>query len=95
MAWTQAARDAAALTRKAHAAAKGPGREQALRASPLDKQVLLARRPQLAANVKALRGGGAQRQRLIKMGYTSAGLMSEVRASTALRNMGKSSKKKR
>ena len=95
MTWTKAARDAAAMARKAHASAKAEGQERALRATPLDKQVLFARRPQLAANVKTMRGGGAPRQRLIRMGYTDQNLMAEVRASTAVRNMGKRSTKKR
>ncbi len=91
MAWTQAARDAAAMARKMHAGAKSSGKAKASKAKRADAANLVSPyiRSRLAKEVKAYRAGGSSRDNVLKLGHSGASLMTTVRASTALRNKGR------
>lgn len=90
MAWSEAARKAAALTRAAHASLKSKARDRARGTDSLNKAILVQRRSDLASKLKTLRAGGANAKALIKQqGGTPNVMLMQARISTIARNEGK------
>lgn len=95
MAWTKAARDAAALTRKAHSGIKDKAVARAKTTDSLNKAILVQRRSDLAGKIKALRKGGAAAKSVLKSGYTPNVYLMQARVSTIARNESRANPKKK